>query len=153
MRVLTGLPGEPPDEPLVRVVTGPLPAAELPDPAWEPLLRVVTGTLPAAEPLDPAWEPLVRVVTGALPAAELPDPMCEPLERVAGAPGEPLLDPARCEPLAPVLAEAPACEPRGPVGEPGERAPDSWWITWIVRRITWVRTSTAGLRAASVAVV
>jgi hypothetical protein len=93
-RVVTGLPGAPPEDPLGRVVTGAPAAVELPPAPWERLVRVVTGRAPAAALPPPGCEPLVRVVTGTLPAAGLGDAMCEPLDRVTSALRAPMLDPA-----------------------------------------------------------
>jgi hypothetical protein len=106
----------------------------------EPLLRVLTGWLWAAGDGDAAalCEPLLRVATGTADACDWPvPPACAPLARVAAALGR----------ARPATTRAP--EPR----EPRRRAPGSWRITWIVRRITCVRTSTAGLRAARIAVL
>jgi hypothetical protein len=101
-------------------------------------------------------EALLRVVTGT------PEPVvvwpvlapCPPLARVATAATDSPMA-AWCLPLAAVLAWAwawPAATTADTPREPRNGAPGSWRITWIVRRITWVRTSTAGLRDARVAV-
>jgi hypothetical protein len=134
------------------------PEDEPPDVEPDLLVRVVTGFDPpfVVVPLGVVWERLVRVVTGLEPAAELvplPEPtLCEPLVRVATAPDDATEPLGRCEPLAPVLTEPfPPCP-----GEPVAIAPrgfgdgpaGSWRMTWIVRRITCVRTST-GVRDAS----
>lgn len=137
--MLTGLPDELPDE----------------DP--ELLERVVTGR--PVEP-DPAEDPpraLVRVVTGA-PAAGAPTE-CEPLTRVATVPVPPPADPAAGDLLAPVRSDPAAWElaapPREPLAprDPAAPAADSCLTMWIVRRITTVRVSTAGFRAATVTAV
>jgi hypothetical protein len=137
-------------DPLVRVLTGALAGAE--GAPCDPLVRVLTGALAGAE--GEPCDPLVRVLTGALAGAE--GEPCDPLVRVltgalAGAEGEP------CDPLVRVLtgalavAACPALAPPEPLA--WKLAAGSWRMMWIVRRITWVRTSTAGLRAASVPVV
>lgn len=101
-------------------------------------------------------EALLRVVTDTLePAVVWPVlAPCTPLARVAtAATGAPMG--AWCLPLAAVLAWAwawPATTIADTPREPRNGAPGSWRITWIVRRITWVRISTAGLRDARVAV-
>lgn len=134
--MLTGLPGEPPED-------------EEPDVALD---RVVTGF--AVEPglPDAACDALVRVATGA--GAALTNG-CEPLERVIGAavtPGP--VAPRAWERLVLVVTGTPACRAAGALAREGRGSAARWWrVTWIVRRITSVRTSTAGLRAASVAVV
>jgi hypothetical protein len=93
------------------------------------------------------------VITGApvLPPEPLDDAPDDPLARVETAPGA--LGPApapACEPLAPVRAALPAPgAAEAAWWEPGNLAPGSCRITWIVRRMTWVRTSAAGLRAAT----
>ena len=138
------LPEEEPDEPLVE-----------PD---VPLARVVTGfaALVVVVPDAVAGVPLVRVVTELELPAEVEPPAptvpCEPLARVATAAEDPTEPPALCEPLAPVLTEPFAPCPGEPVAiaprGPGEWPADSWRMTWIVRLVTCVRTST-GLWAAS----
>jgi hypothetical protein len=154
-------------------VTGPLTGVEAPDD--DLLLRVVTGLLagvelPAEDPDEVVWERLVRVVTGALDGAEPPtadpdeaDPdevACEPLVRVATAAVAPATtlpaETVACERLAPVRTVRAGLEPRlpgalAPRRGPGECPARSCRTMWIVRRITCVLTSVAGLRAASVA--
>jgi hypothetical protein len=120
----------------------------------------VTGALPDEpdDPDDPEWPGLVRVVTGALPLPlpEAPAPPAEdPLERVATAPDPaPAPLPPPCDPLAPVRADLPEPRPPGhPCPERGNLPPGSWRMTWIVLRITCVRTSAAGFRAATAVAV
>jgi hypothetical protein len=99
-------------------------------------------------------DPLLRVATGAAePVLCPPFVPCAPLARVATA-AVPAVCAVRCPPLEVVLAfpPCPAITRAEELRTPRSSAPDSWRMTWIVRRITWVRTSTAGLRAASVAV-
>jgi hypothetical protein len=173
VRVVTGLaagvepPTDDPDEVvcerLVRVVTGllavgllagvELPADDPDEVVCERLVRVVTGALDGAdEPLDGA----------ELPTADPGEVACEPLARVATAavavaPATTLpADPLACERLAPVRTVRAGLEPRPPGAlarrrGPGDCPARSCRTMWIVRRITCVLTSVAGLRAASVA--
>jgi hypothetical protein len=126
--VLTSLPDEEPDVALVRVVTGPAEPEPLVDPARAALVRVVTGAPPGTPPTE--WEPLTRVLT--VPGAA-GDP--EAWERLVLVLGAVLARPAAATPpFDPVATETCSC-----------------LTMWTVRRITTVRTSTAGLRAATVA--
>lgn len=144
MRVLTPLPDELPEEDpecvLVRVLTGlPADPEAAEDVLCDGLVLVVTGAA-AYGVAAVEWEALVRVVTGA-PAAATADPPipCDLLAPVRGAPAAP-----------------PAYQPlpeRAPCPAPAPAAAGRCLTMWIVRRITWVRTSAAGLRAATVATV
>jgi len=120
------LPPSPP--PLVRVRT-----VLLPGPAVDPpLVRVRTGA--GLEPDDgatPVPAPLVRVRGAGVLTAAPEDGAREPLELVRGT------LPVDATATAPVVA---ALAPRVPRPLGGR----SWRTTWTVRRITCVRTSTAG---------
>ncbi len=116
--------------PLVRVRGAPLEplVVGFPEPA-APLVWVRTGeVLAGAEPAGVPLAGLVRV-RGALPGTVLGDPVARaPLVAVRAA-GAPL-----------VLCTAVECEPELWLLRGGL----SWRTTWIVRLITWVRTSAAG---------
>jgi hypothetical protein len=149
-------PRSPP--PLDRVVTPP------PLDPEEPcvLVRVVTGPLDA-DPLElgPAeCVALVRVVTGALAGAPLPLTRCDPLALVVTPAVVPATtapaDPTACEALVRVRTAPTACPPVAPATNrvPPWRPPPwpacSCRTMWIVRRITTVLTSDAGLFDATV---
>ena len=139
------------------VTTGVAPPPPPPEPALDPLVWVTTGALPPPPP-DPTCElcePLLWVTTGEpLPPPEPEEvggTLVEPLEPVltgaddedeGGSDEEPVEDePVTAVPLDPVLPDpAPAYAP-GPEPEPAGLFGLRCLVTWIVRRITLVRTS------------
>ncbi len=113
----------------------------------EPELRVRTGLEPWPPEGEEEREPLVAVRTGAapVPAGAVPT---EPLARLRGA-AETALAELAADPLEPVCTAAlpPPAPPAARRAVLRGRGGRSWWTTWIVRRITCVRTSATGVLA------